>query len=149
MALLHSPLASSCIQRRDGLVLHLMLKYMTHLAMLTTMALLSSNVLTQSEIYHLRKRAKTHKFCCELQSGTIHLKRNHNYYHQVQLQLYVGSDLYSWCDFCIYTTVGVAVERIYPSKEWQSTCLPILEQYYDTHILPEIVDPIYKPCYVW
>ena len=89
------------------------------------------------------------QFCCELQSGTIHLKRNHNYYHQVQLQLYVGSDLYSWCDFCIYTTVGVAVERIYPSKEWQSTCLPILEQYYDTHILPEIVDPIYKPCYVW
>ena len=60
VALVHSPLASLYIQQRDGLVLHLMLKYMTYLAMLTAMALLSSNVLTQSEIYHLRKLAKTH-----------------------------------------------------------------------------------------
>ena len=42
-------------------------------------------------------------FCCGLVESKVCLKNNHSYYHQVQLQLYVGSDLYDWCDFCIYT----------------------------------------------
>ena len=90
-----------------------------------------------------------HSFYCELFTGTFHLKRNHNYYHQVQLQLYVGGDMFSWCDFCVYTPVDVAVERIYPCKEWQSTCIPKLEEYYDKYIIPEILDPLYKPSYIW
>jgi hypothetical protein len=32
-------------------------------------------------------------FCCEIQSGDLRLKRNHPYYHKVQLQLLVGMDL--------------------------------------------------------
>uniref|UniRef100_A0A1X7V240 YqaJ viral recombinase domain-containing protein n=1 Tax=Amphimedon queenslandica TaxID=400682 RepID=A0A1X7V240_AMPQE len=57
-------------------------------------------------------------FCCELVDGKLHLKEGHTYYHQVQLQLYVASDLCKWCDFCIYTKKGVAVQQIYPDKEW-------------------------------
>ena len=88
-------------------------------------------------------------FFCELHdSGISHLKRTHNYYHQVQLQLYVGSDLYDWCDFCVYTPIGITVERIRPSEEWQLECLPKLEEYYDRYIAPEIVTPLYKPSYV-
>ena len=75
-------------------------------------------------------------FYCELVNGHFHLKRTHQYYHQVQLQLYVSSDMSSWCDFCVYTPVDVAVERIYPCKEWQSTFIPELEDYYDRHMLP-------------
>ena len=73
----------------------------------------------------------------------------HHYFHQVQLQLYVSSDLYSFCDFCVCTPVDVAVERIYLSKEWETKCVPELEDYFDMHMLPEIVNPtIYKPSYI-
>lgn len=34
---------------------------------------------------------------CDLCNGTFQLKRNHPYYHQIQLQLIVGADLYDWC----------------------------------------------------
>ena len=65
----------------------------------------------------------------------------------MQLQLYVSSDKYSFCDFCVYTPVDVAVERIYQCKEWERKHIPELEEYFDTHMLPEIVDPFYKPSY--
>ena len=45
------------------------------------------------------------------------LKYNSNelthYFHQVQLRLYVGADLYGWCDFCVYTCKGMSIEQIY------------------------------------
>ena len=77
------------------------------------------------------KKACNHpSFFCELVNGSFKLKCDHHYYHQVQCQLYVSSDMFSWCDFCVYTPVDVAVERMYPCKEWQSTCIPELEDYY-------------------
>ena len=85
------------------------------------------------------------KFCGEVVNGRFQLKRNHQYFHQVQLQLYVSRDMHSFCDFCIYTPIEVAVERIYPCKEWEDTCIPHLEDYYDKYMLPEIIDPLYKP----
>ena len=38
------------------------------------------------------------EFFCELVNSEVHLKRDHCYYHQVQLQLYVGTDtcMYDW-----------------------------------------------------
>ena len=68
-------------------------------------------------------------FFCELANGSFQLKHKHNYFHQVQLQLFVSGDMFSWCEFCVYTPVGVAVERIYPCKEWQSMYIPKLEDY--------------------
>ena len=65
------------------------------------------------------------------------------------IKLYVGSDQYHWCDFCVYTPIGIAVERIYPSTEWQLMCLPKLEEYYDKYVAPEIVAPLYKPSHIW
>ena len=50
-------------------------------------------------------------FYCHYEDG-FYLKRNYPYYHQVQLQLFVGMDKYSWCDFVVYTTKGIAAERI-------------------------------------
>ena len=81
--------------------------------------------------------------------GKIHLKRNHGYYHQVQLQLYVVSDCCKWCDFCVYATKDVAVERIYPDQEWVSYVCPQLDEYYFDHILPEVVAEQHKPSYVY
>ena len=49
-------------------------------------------------------------YCCLSDDGSTILKRTHVYYHQIQLQLYVSSDMYKWCDFCVYTMKGVLSE---------------------------------------
>ena len=75
------------------------------------------------------------------------LKCTHKYYHQVQLQLYITSDSFTWCDFCIYTTKGVLVERIFSDSEWIAKNIPVLTDYFESEILPEIVYPTHKPSY--
>ena len=124
MATVVSPpilVVSLYILQWDGWVHHQMLKLTHHV--LTVMALLNLNAHTLSETSH------NPNFFCELANGSFQLKHKHNYFHQVQLQLFVSGDMFSWCDFCVYTPVGVAVERIYPCKEWQSMYIPKLEDY--------------------
>ena len=87
-------------------------------------------------------------FFCELVNSEVNLKHDHSYYHQVQLQLYVGTDLYDWCDFCVYTCKGVSTQRIFQDEEWQLKNIPELEMYFDTHIAPELVSCKYKPSYI-
>ena len=87
-------------------------------------------------------------FYCSVIDGKLHLKRTHTYYHQVQLQLYVTSDMQcKWCDFCVYTTCGILVERIYLDPLWESTFCSQLDTYYMDHILPELVSQNQKPSY--
>ena len=86
-------------------------------------------------------------FCCTMVNGRIQLKREHQYYHQVQLQLFIASDLCHWCDFCIYTTKGVTVERIFPDSLWRQKNCPVLENYFFDFMLSELVYPQHKPSY--
>jgi len=72
----------------------------------------------------------------------LHLKRNHPYYHQVQPQLFVGMDKCSWYDFVVYTTKGIAVERIWLDSEWCKCSITELDSYYEAYILPEILSPL-------
>ena len=62
--------------------------------------------------------------------------------YQVQLQLYVTAS--DWCDFFIFTTKGVMVERILPDSTWIEFRIPQLETYFDEEIPPEVVWPCYK-----
>ena len=71
-------------------------------------------------------------FYCEFKDACDTLKPNHSYYHQVQLQLYVGSDLYRWCDFCMYTTKGLSILQILPDPAWQNN-ISKLESFYDNY----------------
>ena len=87
-------------------------------------------------------------FSCELVDSEVQLKLTHAYYHHVQLQLYVGADLYHWCDFCIYTCKGLSVQRIHQNSTWQERCIPKLESFYDECILPELLLGKYKPRYI-
>lgn len=85
-------------------------------------------------------------FYCNLTDDqNIMLNRNHQYYHQVQLQLHTSCA--PWCDFCVYTTKNVGVERIYPDERWQSEEVARLDNYFHEYILPEIVCPKVKPGY--
>ena len=91
---------------------------------------------------------KDPNFFCTMVDNTLHLKCSHAYYHQVQLQLFVGMDMYNWCDFCVYTQKGLALERIWLDTEWCNHHIPELESYFDAYMLPEIVSPTCKPSYI-
>ena len=86
-------------------------------------------------------------YCYKDDNGMFTLKRSHQYYDQVQLQLYVSADFCEWWDFCIYTTKGVMIERIYADHEWATGAIEQLNDYFDNVMLPEIVYPLYKPSY--
>ena len=96
----------------------------------------------------LQEAYKDEHFYCGLNdNGTIFLKVTHQYYHQVQLQLLIDSDIFVWCNFCIYNTKGVLVQRIFLDLKWCTDNIPKLEEYYDNFMLPEIVFPQNKPPY--
>ena len=86
-------------------------------------------------------------FYCSMINASLHLKRDHLYYHQVQLQLFVAFDKCQWCDFCIFSGDSVAVERIYPDSQWQSISCSQLDHYFFEHIIPEVMNPKCKPAY--
>lgn len=83
-------------------------------------------------------------FCCTLDGDqqSLHLRENHLYYSQVQGQMAIGHR--PWCDFVIYTTKGISVERInFNQKFWEDELLPKLCDFYRYCIAPEIVSPLH------
>ena len=86
-------------------------------------------------------------FCCAAKlhsdgSKTLHLRRDHLYYAQVQGQMAVGGR--PWCDFVVFTNKGLSVERVaFDDDYWQKTLLPVLESFYDNCLGPEIVSPVH------
>ena len=96
---------------------------------------------------HPHEACKDVDFFCSMTNQKFYLKRTHAYYHQVQLQLYVSSDHAKWCDFYVYTTCGVAFERIYPDPMWESTYCTQLNSYYMECVLPELLSGENKPSY--
>lgn len=51
------------------------------------------------------------------------LKKDHQYYDQVQVPLAVTSA--NWCDFCILTTKGIAIDHIAPDCRRSYTSKPL------------------------
>ena len=92
---------------------------------------------------------KDPSFYCSWTDNKMHLKRDHTYYHQVQLQLFVSMDMCHWCDFCIYTLKGVATERIWLDTDWCNLHISELKSYYDAYMIPEIISGNLKPSYVY
>ena len=83
--------------------------------------------------------AKSKDFFASTKDGKVTLKRNHNYFFQIQGQMAICKR--NWCDFVIWTTKEMTIERIiFDPKLWQET-LPKLEFFYDKAILPELACP--------
>ena len=75
-----------------------------------------------------------------LTDGTmqLHLHENHPYYAQVQGQMSIGGR--TWCDYVLFTTKGISVQRIsFNIDYWEKTLLPKLNEFYDNCLGPEIV----------
>ena len=73
-------------------------------------------------------------FCLEIQGDTPKLKKNHEYYDQVQGQM--GLTGAKWCDFVVYTKVGISVERITFDQDHWEKLREILCSFYLAHFLP-------------
>ena len=85
-------------------------------------------------------------FFLELVDGKPRLKRNHHYYAQVQGQL--GVTQYKWCDFIVYTSEGMSIERIpYDHEDWTSMKNKLKSHYFDhfkVHMKPNLFSHSYK-----
>lgn len=82
-------------------------------------------------------------FCLEKQEDdnqvTYKLKEKHNYYYQVQCQMYCCN--VDWCDFVVRTNKELHVERIQRDKHWWEQKLPKLKEFYFQALLPELACP--------
>ena len=72
------------------------------------------------------------------ENPTPTLKRNHNYYYQ--LQGLMATCNVEWADFIVYTMEEVFSERIYFENElWNKNMLPKLTSFYFSFIYPELL----------
>lgn len=68
------------------------------------------------------------KFMLIEQNGKVSLDKNHDYYIQVQGQLLVTGA--PWCDFVVYTTKDMFIERILPDIPFMTCMLLKLSLFY-------------------
>ena len=70
------------------------------------------------------------------------LTTSHQYYAQIQGQMAIGCR--PWCDFVVYTTKGINVQRVQLNADyWDNSLLPKLSGFYDNCLAPEIVSPVH------
>ena len=81
------------------------------------------------------------KFFCTLESGEVKLRKNSNYFCQVQGQMAIGERL--WCDFVVYTPKEISIERIRFNPGYWNNILAKLTEIYDNCFAPEIVSRLH------
>ena len=69
----------------------------------------------------------------------IELRRNHNYFYQVQGTLAITKR--SWCDFIVWTPTAFSVERISFDSKFCEEAKAKLIRFYKMVILPELALP--------
>ena len=85
---------------------------------------------------------KVRNFCLEKSSHDIfQLKHDHPYYFQCQLQMYVTQRGY--CDFVVWTSDTLHVERITPDNVLIESALPVTQKFFKHCILPELLGKWY------
>ena len=79
-------------------------------------------------------------FCCQLENSTVVLKKQHDSYFQVQGQMAICSK--QWCDFVIYTSVGISIQRIPFDPTVWTTMLVKLREFYFTSLVPKLAEKL-------
>lgn len=73
---------------------------------------------------------------------SMELKDSHAYYAQVQGQLAITGG--QFCDFVVYTTKDLFIQRIiFDEQFWVNELLPKLTDFYDNCFAPAIVSPVH------
>ena len=60
--------------------------------------------------------------------GFFHVKKNHDYFFQIQGQLLVTEAEY--CGFVVFTNVEMCVVRVWPGKVFMEDCLKKAKQFF-------------------
>ena len=82
-------------------------------------------------------------FCLERKKDNMYkLKARHDYYFQIQCQLYCTDR--NWCDFVLRTNKAIHVERIYRDSIWWQQQLKKLRKFFFTALLPELACPRHR-----
>lgn len=81
-------------------------------------------------------------FCMTRESGQWRLRRQHAYYYQVQLQMYVCK--VSYADFIASTKSEYVVERVAANDEFITSKMEAVTRYFTYGILPEIISKWYS-----
>lgn len=77
-----------------------------------------------------------------MNNGVLNLKKNNNYYFQVQGQLRTTGRKY--CYFVVWTPLGLIYDKIERYIEfWDKHMVNKLTAFYLNYILPELLDPRY------
>ena len=79
-------------------------------------------------------KVKCLSFCLELVNGSPRLKRTDEYYDHIQDQMALTGT--KWCDFIVYTSRGLSIERIPFDKERWSYVRALLHRTYFHYFLP-------------
>lgn len=80
--------------------------------------------------------------CLEVKDGTCQLKHGHDYYYQVQCQLYCTDK--EWCDFIVRTEKDIHIERIGRDRKWWDVQMDKCFNFYFSALLPELACPRYR-----
>ena len=91
----------------------------------------------------LQEAADQRKHFClnELSDGRFQLRRDHGYYYQCQMQIFVTGRLF--CDFVVWTPNEMHIERIALDKELFQTLLPTAKTFWKLCVLPELLGKWY------
>ena len=74
------------------------------------------------------------RFYLQMQDNKPKLKKDHEYYDQVQGQM--GLTGAKWCNFVVYTKAGMNIDRIpFDDEYWKQLCAKLCAVYF-THFLP-------------
>ena len=68
----------------------------------------------------------------ELIDGKLHLKEQHDYYHQIQGQLHITNK--NCCDLVVWTAKDFVIYRIQKSKEWSANIAALIDFYFNKFI---------------
>ena len=91
----------------------------------------------------LIEAASSASFCLKCdKDNKLSLKRRHDYYYQVQCQLFCTKR--DWCDFVLRTGKDLYVERIHRDDSWFQTSLNKLKKFYFGCLLLELACPRYR-----
>eukprot|EP00117_Sycon_ciliatum_P005786 scpid99045/ scgid9592/ len=71
---------------------------------------------------------KKSQFCIEKVESAWRLRQGHQYFTQVQMQLFAsGAD---YCDFVVWSPTELHVERIVPNNDFISSTLTVMRDFY-------------------
>ncbi|PFX34305.1 hypothetical protein AWC38_SpisGene888 [Stylophora pistillata] len=76
-------------------------------------------------------------FCLEQKNGILSLKKSHQYYYQVQAQLYICD--VDYCDFVVWTPKDIHIERIVPNDEFWADITFKATLFFVNGVLPELM----------